>query len=46
VRDIIAPRIKVAATALLRIDDARKQLEGARIQATLDLYPESETRRW
>src|SRR6185295_15806237 len=43
VRDIIAPRIKVAATALLRIDDARKQLEGARIQATLDLYPESET---
>ena len=43
VRDIIAPRIKVAATALLRIDDARKQLEGARMQATLDLYPESET---
>ena len=43
VRDIIAPRIKVAATALLRIDDARKQLAGRRMQATLDLYPESET---
>src|SRR5262245_50643475 len=43
VRDIIAPRIKVSATALLRIDDARKQLEGSRMQATLDLYPESET---
>ena len=43
VRDIIAPRIKVSATALLRIDDARKQLEGSRMRATLDLYPESET---
>ena len=43
VRDIIAPRIKVSATALLRIDDARKQLAGRRMQATLDLYPESET---
>ena len=43
VRDIIAPRFQVAATALLRIDDARKQWEGGRMQASLDLYPESET---
>jgi pimeloyl-ACP methyl ester carboxylesterase len=43
VRDIIAPRIKVAATALLRIDDARRQLSAARMHATLDLYPETET---
>jgi pimeloyl-ACP methyl ester carboxylesterase len=43
VRDIIAPRVKVSATALLRIDDARQQLAGKRMRATLDLYPESET---
>jgi hypothetical protein len=29
VRDIVAPRIKVSATALLRIHDARQQLESA-----------------
>jgi pimeloyl-ACP methyl ester carboxylesterase len=43
VRDIIAPRVKVAATALLRIEDARSQLETGRMQAALELYPESET---
>ena len=43
VRDLVAPRVKVSATALLRIDDAREQLAGGRMHATLDLYPESQT---
>src|SRR5437867_13145901 len=39
VRVIIAPRIKVSATAPLRIDVDRKQLAGCRMRATLHLYP-------
>jgi pimeloyl-ACP methyl ester carboxylesterase len=42
IRDIVAPRIKVPATALLRIDDARGQLAGDRMKATLALYAESD----
>ncbi len=43
VRDLVAPRIKISATALLQFDGARRQLAGGAMQATLDLYPESET---
>jgi len=43
VHDLIAPRAKVPATALLQIDGAREQLVRERVQGTLDLYPESET---
>ena len=43
VRDFVAPRLKVPATALLRFDGARRQLLGSPVKATLDLYPASET---
>ena len=42
VRDIVAPRVKVSATALLKIDDARGQLGRDRMSATLMLYPASD----
>jgi len=42
-RDLVAPKVKVSVTALLRFEGARRQLAGATMQATLDLYPESET---
>lgn len=41
--DFVAPRLKVPATALLRIPRAARQLEGERVQATLELYAASET---
>jgi pimeloyl-ACP methyl ester carboxylesterase len=42
-RDFVAPRLKVPATALLRIPRASRQLERERVQATLELYAPSET---
>src|SRR5262252_6763609 len=38
VRDLVAPRIKIPVTALLRFDHVRRQLAGGTVQATLDLY--------
>lgn len=42
-RDLVAPRLKVPATALLRIPRAARQLDREKVQATLELYPASET---
>ena len=42
-RDFVAPRVKISATALLEFADAHRQLAAATMQSTLDLYPESET---
>ena len=42
-RDFVAPRLKVPATALLRIDGASQQLATDRVRATLEVYPASET---
>jgi len=41
-RDIVAPRIKISATALLKLDDPRRELAGGQMHATLALYTESE----
>ena len=42
-RDLVAPRVKVPATALLRIPRAERQLGREKVQATLELYAASET---
>jgi hypothetical protein len=43
IRDLVAPKLKVSATALLRIPRAGRQLGRERVRATLELYPASET---
>jgi pimeloyl-ACP methyl ester carboxylesterase len=43
VRDFVAPRVKVAATALLRIPRAARQLASDRVAATLELYAGTDT---
>lgn len=37
-QDFVGPGTKVPVTALLRIDDARRQLTGSRLRASLELY--------
>ena len=42
-RDFVAPRLKVPATALLRFDETGGRLLGNLVKARLELYPASET---
>jgi pimeloyl-ACP methyl ester carboxylesterase len=42
VRDFVAPRAKVPATALLRFEEDLPRLTGPRVPAILELYPASE----
>jgi len=43
VRDLVAPRLKVSVTALLRFDAARRHPASGTMASTLELYPETET---
>ncbi len=45
VNDFLAPRLKTPVTALVRIEDVRKQLARGRIEATLELHTDPNVER-